>query len=1279
MKSAATKKLVIVLSILVLFALIATVLIPKLLDPDRYHNQIVSELEKALGGKVRIGDISWGLLKGLWLEVEGFEITGASAFPMDFKLYRIYADVSLAPLIKKKIVLNHVRLENPDVQLRLQPGPQQPTPETKDPTSGAKSGGIALPLQIGDLLVTKGRVRIEDGLTLPGKPMMRDFGDIEIKARNLVPGREMLFDISMKGAAASGIGELKVQAAFAGLTDSLALENPNLTVHAALSSIHTDALKPYLGNAPWVRQLSGSLSLAVNYEGDLRSRHRAEGSLDFSRVAYTDPSLWEKAIPGAETKITCQADLKADDLTVEKLEVKIGSFSLRARGSVLGLKKRPLIKDASFSATVPLLDSVPLLPWTILGDSAGFVRSIFEGGGKVEIEQALLPPIDLADPAANLLTLLQGIESTSRISGVSLEFSPGVPRIKNIDANVQLAQGAAQVQIRGAQFTTVDLPGISGKVAKLFEDPQIDATVKGPLRVNKDPVEELAIFFHRGGLEEVNGSADLDAAVVVDTSQPESFQVRGTIGLRDVHARASFSPAWLEGLNADLAIAPDAANITNLSTAVSVPAGPSAPRGRFDLGLEARVDDWSRRPAVTLQRMKTSPVALPVVASLIPWESLGESAEPVKQTLLNGGTVTIEEAALPKVDLFNLPKTPAELLPKAKAAAGFAGLALEPNPSLPRFEDIKGRIKLENGVLTAAGVQGRMGPLSLPDLNIRASRLDSRPKVAVQAKGAVTLAATSDERIEDFLKRYGLKSLVVSADIDMRADLDENLHEGWVADGSLALAEVRAETYPEGVVLDNLQGRVTVNRKKAVNITAENIRGQINQAPVRLSGKFLGVGTPNLLIDVKAGARQLDLAHLRELFPALKKLSLGGTVDMDLDVYIPYAAARDSRLNGMLATKNLKFQLAHLKAEKGDSEFNLTGNTALIKSAQVQINGTLLAVTGQIANPVEPNIQLHVTSPDLDLDRLMPQEGAETSGDKPSQERGRPCPEKTMKNASVGLKTTANIQVDADAGRYKGMKFQKLKLEATYDRGVMKHYDLNFDTEGGRIAAKGSADLRDPKHITFTVAPNITSLPVERVATALGVPELSVSGLMSLSGLLQGRTGSSKDLLASLHGNLDAQIGPGTIAQIGRGGEIFARIFSLTSARGILTASVLEDFAGKGLPYRNIIWQTTFNGGNMDVTRWRFESDAMNIDAKGRINLLEEQMDVGVRLKPLGAVSTVVGAVPVVGKVAASLTEMYLNLSGSLDDPAVFRHPGPGRSPCDRGSGKRAGLGVQRG
>jgi uncharacterized protein YhdP len=225
---------------------------------------------------------------------------------------------------------------------------------------------------------------------------------------------------------------------------------------------------------------------------------------------------------------------------------------------------------------------------------------------------------------------------------------------------------------------------------------------------------------------------------------------------------------------------------------------------------------------------------------------------------------------------------------------------------------------------------------------------------------------------------------------------------------------------------------------------------------------------------------------------------------------------------------------------------------------------------------------------------------------------------------------------------------------------VIRQGDLSFGMEAGQIVMTGSGDLRDPEHVTFNVSPNITSMRLETLAALLGVPEVSVSGPISLTGRLQGKTGNSDALLASLDGNLNAQVGPGRIARIGRGGAFLARILSLTSIRGILTGSVFENFATNGLPFQTIATQTTFKNGNMDLTNFRFVSNAVNLNAQGRLNLLEGQMDVGARWRPLGAVSTVMGFVPLVGKVAAGLTEIHFNLSGSLDDPRVIIIPGQG-------------------
>lgn len=722
---------------------------------------------------------------------------------------------------------------------------------------------------------------------------MHAFSDVAITATNVALGQVMAFDVVLRDDAPSGFGALKAKGTFSGLTKAFTLANAKLTVKATLSPLHIEAVKPYLPSSPLVQRLGGSVSLAINYESDLSSYNRWEGSMDISRMTYMDPSLWDAALRGDEAAITYRVSLNPTQLSVEKLAIKLGNLSLSASGGVGNWSERPVIRNAELTSELPLLELVPLMPWKLLGKDAGILRPILEGGGKIVIEQAVLPELSLAELPGTAEALLSAIAVTARVSGVCVQLSPKVPKIRNINGTLRLANGIAQVEGLRTQFGTIDLPQISARITKLPGKPRVEATVKGDLKVKKNSDEEVAAFLRRLGLEEVSGVADLDAAVALETAQPEKVQVQGTIGLRDVQAKTVLSPARLEGLNADLTITPDVGHLINLSTTVVVPAVSSASGGRFTLELQGRVDEWSRQPAVTLQHFKTSPLSLPVVASLVPWEKLGQSSEPFKETLLNGGAVTIEEVSLPRIDLLNLPKKPAQLLPRAKAAASFADLVVEPSSILPSFEETKGRINLEKGVLTVTGVKGRVGPLSLPELNIRVTQLEDHPKVTVRAKGPVELAATRDEKVEDLLKRYGLKTLVVSADIDMRADFDASRQDGWMADGSLVLTGVRAETYSEAVVMDNLQGRVSVNRRKSLNITAEDITGQVNQAPVRLSGKLTGVGTENFVVDVKAYANQLDLAHLRELFPALKKHGLAGKLDMDLDVYIPLCGGKE--------------------------------------------------------------------------------------------------------------------------------------------------------------------------------------------------------------------------------------------------------------------------------------------------------------------------------------------------------------------------------------------------
>jgi uncharacterized protein involved in outer membrane biogenesis len=1256
MKSRRWKTLGIVLAILALGMIAVAIVLPRLLDLNAYRGIIASQIEDATGGTVSLGRLSWGISNGLWVEADGLSIANASAFPGDLRLSRLSASLALRPLLSKQIVLNRLLLDRPDVRLRFAHGPKDTTRQVESPPTGAKPAGTAIPIAIERLVIRNGRLRLEDALSIPGRKLVRTFTDVAITVAPLALGRELDFEIALQDEAPAGLGVLKARGTFSGLTESLTLEQPKLAVKASLASLHTDAIKPYLGSSSAVQRLAGSVSLTIQYDGDLSRRHRAEGTLDLGRMAYADPTLWDAPLPGTATTVAYRMRLDPTQLTVEHLAVKRGTLALTGSGAVHAWSERPVLRDVVLSADTQLRELIPLMPWKLLGAQGPTLRAILEDGGQLVVDHAKFSEWKLGAVPPTAEDLLSAVDLAARVSGVSVPSWPNAPKFRRVGGVLRLARGVADVEGVRGQFASVQLPTISTRITGLPAQPRMEGTVKGPLKVETGADADVAALLRQVGLEQVGGTANMNLAFALEAARPKDVRLQGRVGLRGVTAKTAFSPARLESLTADVAIAPDAAEISNLSTTLVVPTAASASGGRVTVALQGRIDAWSRQPALTLHHLRTSPISLPVAASLVPWDSMGESAGALRAILLAGGSVMIEELILPRIDLSKPPKDLTLLLPQAKAVAALTDLAFQLHPEYPKFERMTGRASLDGGVVTATGVRGQIGFLVLPDISFQVTRLDTHPRVTVQSKGPVQLAETRDPKIAELLKGLGVKSLTGPADIDVHVEFDRAQPQAWVTSASLVLTGVRAHTYPAGIVVEDLRGRVSVDRGNAINIAADEVSGKIDGAPVRFSGTLRGVGTPDLTLDATVYAKGLDLAHAREFFPPLTTLNLAGRLDMDVGMSLP-AAAANARLNGTLVATNVSVRLPAygVTVSGGDVEVALRGDTADILRMRVRVNDQVLAVTGQVKNPVEPDIRLVVTSPDLDLNRLLaPTTGGTPTSTPSSPDTGRhdAKPAKAELPA-IALKTTAQLQVQAKQGQYRVLKFHDLKLDAAYDRGVLTRWGVDFGVQDGRIAATGSADLRDLSQVPFVVRPQVTSVKLGTVAPLLGFDRLPVSGPLSLTGNLQGRTGSTKDLLTSLAGDVRAEMGPGTLTRIGKFGATMAKILSFTSVKGLLSGRFLDDFSGKGLPYRTMTAQATFAGGGMDVGAFAFHSDTLTMDARGRIDLLNERQDMHAQMEVLGIVSEVLELVPIIGRSLGALTAIHLRVTGSLDDPDV--------------------------
>jgi hypothetical protein len=679
-------------------------------------------------------------------------------------------------------------------------------------------------------------------------------------------------------------------------------------------------------------------------------------------------------------------------------------------------------------------------------------------------------------------------------------------------------------------------------------------------------------------------------------------------------------------------------------------------KGELKLNLKGTLKRWREIPSMHQVELSAE---FPVIElmPLLPWKLWGSKADFWRFILEHGGSLVIDHGVISEIDFERLPTTFKGWTDQIDLTGDVSEISLQPFGNFPKIEKLGGQVKIKRGMLDATNVSAVAGPLSLPLLQLHFEDIAAEQLIAsFKAKGPLKLAATSKGDIETLLRGYGLKSLSGTAQIDMNGDFDQRRSNAWWFKGNLDLDGVRAETFPEAAIMKNLKGLVTVERNDSLNIAVQDLSADIDKKPVKLSGKIYEIGKKDLLIDVKAHAQKLDMAHLSKLFPQLHDKPLTGMIDVDLDIYIPFAALEKARLNGMLFTENAEIQLGRYTLKKGDIDIGFSDTSAKINRFSMTINDQYISANGHLNSFTEPDILLTITSPDLNMDRLMPEQISEKLQD--LDPLGAPLPYKE-KDQSAELppilrQTTAKLQIDVKQGRFNTMAFQNMKLDTTYEHGVIKLFNLYSDVDDGRVDLKGTANLQQaPDRIEFTVNPDIDSLKIGTILQAADYQNPPLTGPMSLSGQLRGYTDNSKNILAGLTGLLKIEAGPGKLTESLTLGKVLLKILSITSIKGILSGNPVRDLTGEGLSYQKITSHHEFDDGNSKLSHFLFESQAMNLDAEGAINYNDNTMNIEATLVPLGMIDKVVGSIPVLGSVFRKFTTADIALTGPLDDPQI--------------------------
>src|SRR5271157_3459438 len=98
-------------------------LVPILLNADRYRPKVISYLEEKTGKKVEMGRLALTFFPGIAIQVDDFGVKSPPLFPPSYivKVARIDAQLDVEALLHRKVVIKSLVLEQPVMNLVSDP------------------------------------------------------------------------------------------------------------------------------------------------------------------------------------------------------------------------------------------------------------------------------------------------------------------------------------------------------------------------------------------------------------------------------------------------------------------------------------------------------------------------------------------------------------------------------------------------------------------------------------------------------------------------------------------------------------------------------------------------------------------------------------------------------------------------------------------------------------------------------------------------------------------------------------------------------------------------------------------------------------------------------------------------------------------------------------------------------------------------------------------------------------------------------------------------------
>jgi AsmA protein len=342
-------------------AVLAALVLPSLVNLERYRAALASRAGKTLGREVTLGALRISLWRGIGAEANGLQIAQAPGFGAEPFLAAdaLRVRVQLLPLFRGQVKVSSIVLERPRISLihtrdgrwsvddllkaHATPSPPKPPSEAARPGKAPVLGGLLL----AEVAVRGGEITLSDQARSPGITLT--LTDVDLSLRQA--GVSDPLEIRSRGKiGGTGTGDIESTARIsAGDSDA-----PVLDATVTLRDVETGPWEAMLLGSEGT-MFSGPLSAEIKLSGPL-SRATFVGNLNLRSVAIQVGEAFRKA-PGEEASLRFEGEREVQGATLRKLTLKLKDTTVEGSARVPDLA----IPRVTFTANAGRVDLDRLL------------------------------------------------------------------------------------------------------------------------------------------------------------------------------------------------------------------------------------------------------------------------------------------------------------------------------------------------------------------------------------------------------------------------------------------------------------------------------------------------------------------------------------------------------------------------------------------------------------------------------------------------------------------------------------------------------------------------------------------------------------------------------------------------------------------------------------------------------------------------------------------------------------------------------------------------------